>query len=215
MSWLSRFHNTVQPRRLDDDLAEEVRDHIERRTAQLVEQGVSPVEAKRRASLAFGNATQLREASREIRLWSTMEGTLQDLRYALRGLRKNPAFALTAILSLSLAIGANTAIYSIVEASILRPLPVPQPERLFSLSSPDIVQPGADASSARSRETFSYPIYQQFRTAAGDSARLGLFSMVGFVEAQIPDRSAPIENAMRQFVSGDAFELLNLPDEIL
>jgi len=125
---------------------------------------------------------------------------------------KSPAFAITAVLSLALAIGANTAIYSIVDAALLRPLPVPEPDRLFTLATPGIQEPGR-AEPSGERETFNYPLYKQFRAAAGDSARLALFSNVGnqMTEVQIPDSSAPIEKATRQFVSGEAFDILKVP----
>jgi predicted permease len=215
MSWLSRLRNALHPKRLDSELLDEMSDHLQRRAADLREKGLSDEEASREASLRFGNVTQLREQSREIRLASILETTLQDLRYAARGMRKSAAFAITAILSLALAIGANTAVYSIVDAALLRPLPVPQPDRLFTLATPGIQEPGRAAPPGE-RETFNYPLYKQFRAAAGDSARLALFSNVGnqMVELRIPDAGAPIEKATRQFVSGDAFDILKVPPAI-
>src|SRR5258706_2886440 len=184
-------------------------DHLERRAAALREKGVPAAEAQREASIRFGNVTQLREQSREIRLSAIVETTFQDIRYAWRAMRKSPAFAATAILSLALAIGANTAIYSIVDAAMLRPLPVPEPDRLFTLATPEIRESQSEPSGER--ESFSYPLYQQFRGVAGASARLALFSYAGPIEVQIPDTSAPIEKAVRQFVSGEAFEILKVP----
>lgn len=119
MSWLSRLRNTVNPRRLDEDLADEMQDHRERRTAALQAQGLPAGEARRRADVRFGNVTRLREESREIRLWAGLDSTLKDVRYAWRGMCNAPAFAATVVLSLALAIGANTAIYAIVDAAIL------------------------------------------------------------------------------------------------
>jgi len=81
----------------------------------------------------FGNITRFKEESRGIRLWAGLDSSLQDLRYAGRGLRNSPVFAVT-VVSLALAIGANTAIYSIVDAAILRTLPVSAPKELFRLS---------------------------------------------------------------------------------
>ena len=215
MSWLSRLRNALHPKQLDTDLRDELSDHLERRAAALREKGLSHEEAHREASRRFGNVTQLREQSREIRLSSILETTLQDLRYAARGMRKSPAFAITAILSLALAIGANTAIYSIVEDALQRPLRVPEPDRLFTLATPGIQEPGRGEPPSE-RETFNYPLYKQFRAAAGDAARLALFSNVGnqMVELQIPDASVPIEKATRQFVSGDAFDILKVPPAV-
>jgi predicted permease len=209
MSWISRLKNALQPQRLDEDLADEMRDHVDRRAAALRAAGWQPEEAQRQAAAGFGNITKLREQSREVRLWAALESMLQDTQYAWRGMRKNPAFAVTAVLSLGLAIGANTAIYSIVDAAMLRPLPVQEPERLFTLATPNIEQPGSEA--AGERVSFNYPLYQQFRTAAGDSARLALFSHTNRVEMQGPQPDAPMEKVIRQFVSGDAFAILRVP----
>ncbi len=206
MSWISRIKNGLFPRKLDDQLREEMSDHLARRAAALRDRGLSPEEAKRQASIRFGNVTQLREQSREIRLSAMLESTLQDVRYSWRGILKSPAFAITAILSLALAIGANTAIYSIVDAAMLRPLPVAEPDRLIRLALPRIDEPGSDSSAED--ESFSYPLYLQFRTAVGDSARLALFSWAEQIEVQIPNADAPIEKAVRQFVSGESFDIL-------
>ena len=164
MSWLSRLKNALNSRRLDDDLSDEIRDHLERRTDALRKQGLDPDEARHKAQARFGNATLLREQSRGLRLWTGLEGTLQDIRYSWRGMCKAPGFALTVVLSLALAIGANTAIYSIVDAAILRPLPVGDPGRLFRLSFPSVSDPGSLAESES--DWFSYPEYLQFTAAA-------------------------------------------------
>jgi predicted permease len=209
MSFFSKLRNALHPKHLDEELRAEMSDHLERRAAALREKGLSADDAQREASRRFGNLTQIREQSRGFRLSATLETTLQDLRYAIRGMRKSPAFAVTAILSLALAIGANTAIYSIVDAALLRPLPVPEPDRLFTLATSGIQEPGSDP--VHDREYFSYPQYQQFRATAGDSARLALFSGSGPVEAQIGDPGAPLEKPVPQYISGEAFEILRVP----
>jgi putative ABC transport system permease protein len=209
MSWFSRLKNTLRTRRLDDDLAEEIRDHVERRAAALREEGLSPAEAQRRAAARFGNATSFREQSREIRLWAGLDSAVRDLHYAWRGMRRSPVFAATAVLSLSLAIGANTAIYSIVDVAMLRPLPVPEPDLLVTLAAPDLEHPGQNSSGER--DTFSYPLFLQLRAAADGAARLALFSPLGRVEAQGPEPDAPIDMANEQFISGEAFEILRVP----
>jgi predicted permease len=208
MSWFSRLRNALRPGRLDDDLEEEMREHIEQRIADLRQRGLTGEEARRQALLQFGNSTRVREQSREIRLWAALESTVQDARYTLRTMRAAPAFTLTAALSLALAIGANTAIFSIVDAAMLRPLPVTNPPRLIALGWPEIQQPGDPVGGER--ESFSYPVYQEFRQAAGSSARLAVFAYPGRTEVRTGGPGAPLEHAMRQFVSGDAFEMLGV-----
>jgi putative ABC transport system permease protein len=209
MSWITRLKNTFNPRRLDEDLADEISDHLERRTSDLHDRGLSRQEAQRRAALAFGSVAGVREQSREVRLWSPIEGAFQDMRYAWRGLLRNPAFAVTAVASLGLAIGANTAVYSIVDAVMLRPLPVPQPDMLFMLATPESDQPGLPVSAETA--TFSYPLFEQLREAADGSARIALFDSPNRVEAQGAAADAPREDVIQQFVSVDAFDILGVP----
>ncbi len=203
MSWLSRLINAMHPKRLDRDLADEMQDHLDRRAADLRNLGLTPSEAQRRATLHFGNVTNLREQSREQRLWPGIEGAIQDVRYAWRGMLRNPTFTLTAVLSLGFAIGANTAIYAVLDAALLRPLPVPQPERLFTLSA---TTSGGDDDS----DTFSFALYEQLRAAAGDSARLALFGAPNRVEAQASGDEAPYEQVTEQDVSPDSFEVMGV-----
>jgi predicted permease len=207
MSWLSRLLNALNPRRLDQDLADEIRDHLERRATALRERGLDRDEARRQARLRFGNATLALEESRGIRLWEGLEGALQDVRYAWRGMRKSPWFAATVVLSLALAIGADTAVYSILDAAILRPLPVPRPEQLFTLAYPDIA-PG-DPSSAE-RTSFSYPEFVRYSSAVTPAARLGLFSSPYRTEVRALRPDAPVEHVNRGYVSGNAFDLLGV-----
>ncbi len=209
MSWFSRFKNAWNPRWLDEDLAAEMRDHIERRAEDLRRRGVSGPEAQRQAARSFGNLTGIREASRDLRLWPALEGTLQDVRYAWRGLIRNPVFAVTAIASLGLAIGANTAIYAIVDAALLRPLSLPQPDRLITLAASENSQAAIPAPA--DNDAFSYSLYEGLRTAAGDSARLALFDSPNRAEAKGPGADAPYEKVTRQLVSPDAFSILGVP----
>src|SRR5215471_2045465 len=208
MSWLSRVVNALNPRRLDEDLAEEIRDHLERRAAALRAQGLDVDEARQQTRLRFGNATRMLEESRGIRLSVELEGTLRDVRYGWRGMRKDPAFALTVVLSLALAIGATTAVYSIVDAAILRPLPVPHAGRIVMLTYPGISDPG-NANPAE-RQSFSYPEFVQFARVARPTGRLALFSSPERVEARSDERDAPVERINRAYVSGEAFDMLGV-----
>ena len=207
--WSSLRRNLLHRGSVDADLDREVQAYFEMLVERYIAQGLLPEEAKRTVRRQFGGPDQVKENVREVRAGAAIDATFQDLRYACRTLRKSPAFALTAILSLALAIGLNTAVYSIVDAALLRPLPVPEPDRLFTLATLQIQEQGKERPLEDS--TWSYPLYRQFRAAAGDSARLGLFSSGNVTDIQIPNRDAPVEKAICGFVSGDAFDILHVP----
>jgi predicted permease len=117
--------------RLFNDLNEEMRLHIEERTEQLMREGVSQQEAERQALVAFGNPTLMEERSRVVWQWPTVESIAADVRLCLRQLRKSPGFTVAAVLTLTLAIGANAVVFGIMDGLILRPLNVPQADTLY------------------------------------------------------------------------------------
>jgi predicted permease len=131
MSWLKRiFHR----RRLYDDLGEEVRAHIEEKTEQLMRlENLSREEAEQAARRAFGNLTLMEERSREVWQWAALESILADLKLALRRLRKSPGFAATVLLTLAIGIGANAAVFSVLNSVVLKPLPYPEPDQLVAV----------------------------------------------------------------------------------
>jgi putative ABC transport system permease protein len=139
------------------ELDEELRHHIEQQTEQNIRLGMNPEEASYAALRAFGGVEQAKERSRDARGVRWLEDLWQDLRYGARMLWKNPGFTLVAVITLALGIGANTAIFSLVEALLLRPLPYPEPDRLVLLS---------DRGRGGERNNIPYPNFSDWRDRA-------------------------------------------------
>ncbi len=171
--WL-RWKALVRRRELDRDLDDELAFHLAMREQKLREQGVAAEEAPYAARRQFGNVTRLKETSRELWGFGLLETLSQDLRYGARQLRRSPGLTAVIVLSLALGIGANTAIFSLINAVMLKTLPVKQPEQLVLL---DWATQGAwpgfvnlmrgnmeqDGSGRTTSTSFSYPVFEQFR----------------------------------------------------
>ena len=132
--WMNRLRYLGRRSRIDDDLEVELRFHIESRTAELIASGVSPRDAATRARVEFGSIARAVEDSRAAWQFRWIEDLAADLRYAFRTIRRSPGFAVTAVLSLALGIGANAAIFNALYSILWKPLPVSKPEELVKLS---------------------------------------------------------------------------------
>ena len=117
-------------KRMLEELDQDIRDHIERETQDNIARGMPPDEARYAALRKFGNVTRVQEETREVWATAWFEQLLQDVRYGFRLLRRSPLFALVAIFTLAIGIGANTAIFTVVHAILLQPLPYPNSDRL-------------------------------------------------------------------------------------
>lgn len=137
MRWFNRLTNILRPARVSDEIDEELRYHINARTADNVAAGMSQEEARADAVRRFGNATVARDRSYEADIFVWLETVLQDLRYGARSLRLNPGVTAVVLLSVALASGASTAIFSVVHSVLLRSLPYRDPDRITMLWATD------------------------------------------------------------------------------
>src|ERR1700680_1412335 len=143
---MNRLAAPFRRQRLEDDLDEELRSHLEMATEANLTKGMSAEEARRQALRSFGGVEQTKELYRDQRGLPVIETTLQDLRFGLRMLRRDPGFSILAMLCLTLGIGANAAVFSWVEGILFRPYPaVSHQERLFALTGTARGEAGATA----------------------------------------------------------------------
>src|SRR6516162_2030625 len=177
MNWLKQLFSR---RRLYGDLSEEIQAHLEERVEELVTNGRSRKEAEAVARREFGNVTLMKEESRNVWRWSFIENLLSDTRYGLRVLFGNPSFSVVAILTIALGIGANTAIFSVVYAALIRPLPYSQPGRLSTLTEVRPQQGQATGANTQTWDT-SYPDYLDWTRQSKSFQALAGFSGDGFV----------------------------------
>ncbi len=182
-------------KRKDEELDEEIASHL-----RMAEQDTGKESARRE----FGNIGLVKEVTREMWGMASWERLWQDVRYALRVLRKNPGYTLTAVLSLALGIGANTAIFSLIDAIMLQSLPVRNPQELVLLGDPTAVQSVSEGSGGNVQH-FSYPFYKRFRQE--NSVFTDLYATGRSERIDLKDEA---EHPHARFVSNNYFSVLGV-----
>jgi len=202
MRWLSvafeRVAGVFLKNRGDSELDEELQSHIDALTKENIRRGLSAEEARYAARREFGGLEQTKEIYRRQRGIPFLENVFQDLKFALRGLRRSPGFAAIAILTLALGIGANTAIFSVVYGILLRPLPNPEPER--------IVQITEKYKGETYDKSFSYRELQFLKTQNLPVESLAAYTALGFTFT----RGNDAERVSGLHVSSDYFHVLGM-----
>jgi len=191
--------------RRKSDLTEEIESHLNMAIADRVARGQSPADARKSAIHEFGNVPIIADATRDQWGWLRLELLLQDLRYALRQLRKNPGFTLTVVITLALGIGANTAIFTLVQGILLRSLPVSDPSRLYRIGDKnDCCYYNNYQNDNGDFDLFSYDLYLHLKRAAPE------FEQLAAVEAggngfSVRQGTAPARPMRSEYVSGNYF----------
>jgi putative ABC transport system permease protein len=210
MSWLTRIANVFRSSETAADLDEELQFHLDQRVADLIKDGTPQNEARQIARRQLGNRLSTREASHEIKSAAWLESLSRDFRFGARMLLRYRVASLAAILSLALAIGSCTAAFSLIDALLFRPLPVPAPHELFDLARvfPPFMSPDKQS---REFQFFSAPQFEMLRDAARDSADLFFLQYsAGFAPAMFDDSGGASENIRSEPIDGHGFGILGV-----
>ena len=205
-TFLSRGHGLLRRRSLDQQLEEEVRFHLEMEAAKNRNRGMSSEDALAGARRAFGGSEQIKEIYRKQRGLPMIETAMQDLQYALRGFRRSPGFAALVVLSLAMGIGANTAIFTLIDVVMLRSLPVRAPDQLVTIG--DASRPTAYLVGGPMANVFSYPLYQRVRDENTVFSSLLASGKTGNLDVEI--RGGTKEDAHGRLVSSNYFDVLGI-----
>jgi putative ABC transport system permease protein len=212
-----RLRSLFQRSRVEAELAAELRFHLDQQIEENIASGMSPDEARQAALRAFGGVAQIQERCREMRGNRWIEQLIQDLGYAVRTFRRSPTFTLVAVLSLALGIGANTAIFSLIHALLLRSLPVHDPARLVAVGDP--TRTGGLSTGNVRNDLMSYPIYEGIRDqnqvftavfASGRAGRLNVGLGASGGVGGVGGAGEEGETARGRLVSGNYFSVLGV-----
>jgi predicted permease len=217
MTWARRLWIRLQTlfrrERFAKELDSEIQFHVDELISEKIDSGMSPEDARSAAMHAFGNSTLVKEEARQTWGWIWMEQIGQDVRYALRQLKKTPGFTATAVLTLALGIGANAAIFTLVDALMMRNLPVIDPKTLVRLGDTSDCCVNSGAADNGDYSLFSTEIYERLKKYAPEFEQLAAMQAGFPYRPVVARRDGTQENArsvMGEFVSGNYFETLGL-----
>lgn len=197
------FRRLLRRERAEAELDKELAYHRERREQELIEEGATPSEARRQVRLEFGGFDQIKEECRDARGTRWVENVVRDLRQGLRGMVQSPGFAAAAILSLALGTGANTAVFQLIDAVRLRPLPIANPNELVEIN----INGGSDGfGNHRNGGELTYPMWEQIRD--NQEAFTGVFAWRRGAAGVGQGSDTQVVNA--SWVSGSAFDVLGV-----
>ena len=215
MNLLRHLTAWIRRSRMDDELRDELDQHVRCKTQQLEDSGVPREEARRQAAIAVGNVSRLREDARAVWGFPTLDSLAQDVRYGLRQISRAPGFSAVAILSLGIGIGATTAVFSLADTILLRAMAVREPARLFVIkwrSGP--VFPfsslngwGDQTATETTSTSFSFATYQAFRSQA--SSHIDVLGFADLYQVNVVS-DGRAELATAHAVSGNYFEVLGV-----
>ena len=200
MSWLVRLVNVFRADRVSDEIDRETKFHLGERTDDLIADGLPKDAARREARRRFGSVALASETTRERDLFVWLETFLSDLRYGLRALGRDPVFCLTAILTLAIGIGANTAVFSLLHGLLLRSLPVSAPQDLVRIDLVSLTDP-------RASEGMPYGMQQQLRRQQRSFVDLSSWQRSSL---NVADQDGTLRMQQAAAVSGNAFETIGL-----
>ena len=197
-NWLFHRHER------ENELDEEVQAHLRMAAQERIEHGESPEQARASALREFGNVVLVKETTREMWGLCWLATLSQDIRYGLRQLRRDRGFTIIAVVTLALGIGANVAIFSLIDQTVLRSLPVQHPEQLVVLNSTE-GKGGHTAADYSLAASFSYPMYKDLRDK--NHVFSGLLACFPYVDVNVAWQGKP-ERAVSELVSGNFFQVL-------
>ncbi|MGB9464300.1 MAG: ABC transporter permease, partial [Candidatus Acidiferrum sp.] len=202
-AWLFRFGGLLRKEHGDRDFSAEMDSHLQLHIEDNLRAGMSPAQARREAIMKLGGIEQTKENYRERRGLPILETMWQDFRYGLRMLWKNPGFTATAILTLALGIGGNTAVFSVMNSVLLRNLPLPHADQLMFLRLPNN-QPSGASNTGDGDTSFSDPVFEQLRKERAAFSDLMAYVPLSTGKVAVRMGEDP-EEAEADMVSGNFF----------